>query len=48
MTIAQAIPQLPAMRTAAIAAAPRARTIDAHFAALFSGYIAVLEGRRAA
>jgi alpha-1,6-mannosyltransferase len=46
--VAEAIPQLPALRTAAIAAASSARTIDAHFAELFAGYAAVLSGRRAA
>jgi alpha-1,6-mannosyltransferase len=48
MTIADAISQLPVMRAAAIAAAPQARTIDAHFAALFGGYAEVLAARRAA
>jgi alpha-1,6-mannosyltransferase len=46
--VAEAIPQLPALRAAAIAAAPSARTIDAHFAELFAGYAAVLSSRRAA
>ncbi len=46
--IAQAIPQLPALRARAIAAAPSARTIDAHFEALFAGYASVLASRRAA
>jgi len=46
--VAEAIPQLPALRAAAIAAAPSARTIDAHFAELFAGYAAVLSDRRAA
>ncbi|WP_156255092.1 glycosyltransferase [Sandarakinorhabdus oryzae] len=47
-TIADAIPMLPAMRSRAIAAATGARTIDEHFAQLFAGYAAVLDGRRAA
>ena len=47
-TIAAAIPQLPALRANAAAAAPTARTIDAHFAQLFAGFADVLESRRAA
>lgn len=47
-TIATAIPQLPAMRAAAIAAAPNARTIDTHFETLFEGYARVLDGKAAA
>jgi alpha-1,6-mannosyltransferase len=47
-TIADAIPGLPAMRANAVAAAPFARTIDAHFEALFRGFAEVLENRRAA
>lgn len=47
-TIADAIPQLPALRAAAVAAAPAARTIDAHFEALFAGYAQLLGGRQAA
>ena len=47
-TIAHAIPELPALRAAAVAAAPRVRTIDEHFADLFAGYDAVVARRRAA
>jgi alpha-1,6-mannosyltransferase len=47
-TIARAIPELPALRAAAVAAAPRVRTIDEHFADLFAGYDAVVARRRAA
>lgn len=46
--VAAAIPQLPALRANAIAAAPTARTIDAHFAQLFAGYADVVNSRRAA
>jgi alpha-1,6-mannosyltransferase len=48
MTVTEALPQLPALRANAIAAAPAARTIDAHFAELFAGYAAVLNGSQAA
>ncbi len=46
--IGEAIAQLPALRTATLAAAPATRTMDQHFDDLFSGYAALLGSNRRA
>lgn len=46
--IVTAIDNLPAMRAAAVAAAPDVRTMDAHFAELFGAYERIAQGARRA
>lgn len=46
--IRDVVPRLPRMRTAAAAAAPAVRTMDAHFAELFGAYVGIAARARAA